>query len=192
MQEIVIASANKKKLAELKELLPEFSILTLEDVGFNQIIEEPFFTFHENAYAKAKAIHDVIGKMVLADDSGICVNALNGAPGVLSARYSGEAATDKSNLDFLLYNMKSSSDRSAYYIAVVCLVLEDGSVQYFEGKCFGTLLTEPQGENGFGYDPIFVPDGFANSFGVLDVEVKKRISHRSKAMMELKTYLSRK
>lgn len=185
--ELVLASANKKKIAELKALLPEVTLLSLTDIGFTEVIEEPYFTFRENAAAKARAIYEFCGKNVLADDSGICVAALNNEPGVFSARYAGANATDEENLQLLLRNLEQHSDRRAFYKAVLCLVL-DGEYHYFEGSCHGKIATMPAGSKGFGYDPAFIPDGYTETFGQLDESIKYRISHRSEAMAALKTF----
>lgn len=187
--EIVLASANKKKIAELKGLLQDFEVWSIADIGFSATIEEPFFTFRENALIKAKTIYDYCGKDVLADDSGISVAALNEAPGVLSARYAGADASDQGNLEKMLFEMRGQTDRRAWYTAVLCLIFK-GEIHYFEGKCTGTIIQEPRGENGFGYDPIFVPDGYNQTFAELDPEIKKNISHRAKAMSQLLTFMN--
>lgn len=189
MKEIVLASANKKKIAELKDLLKDASVLSLNDIGFHQEIEEPFFTFNENAFQKANTIHQFCSKNVLADDSGICIQALNDAPGVLSARFAGHGATDQDNLDKVLFELKDKTDRRAYYKAVLCLIWND-AVHYFEGECHGILIDTPIGTNGFGYDPIFVPDGYTETFAQLDPSIKQQISHRAKAMQQLLHFIN--
>jgi XTP/dITP diphosphohydrolase len=190
MNEIVLASANKKKIAELHELLEGFTVLSLKDIGFEQEIEEPFFTFHENAFQKANTIHQFCGQNVLADDSGICVSALNDRPGVLSARYAGEGANDQSNLEKILQELQGQSNRRAYYKAVLCLIWK-GEAYYFEGECHGTLIENPIGDNGFGYDPIFVPDGYSETFAQLPATVKQQISHRAQAMQQLVAFVKK-
>lgn len=189
MKEIVLASANKKKITELKDLLKDISVLSLNDIGFHQEIEEPFFTFNENAFQKANTIHQFCGKNVLADDSGICIQALNDAPGVLSARFAGHGATDQDNLDKVLFELKDKTDRRAYYKAVLCLIW-NGAVHYFEGECHGILIDTPIGTNGFGYDPIFVPDGYTETFAQLSPSIKQQISHRAKAMKQLLHFIN--
>lgn len=184
----MLASRNKKKIAELRELLPGAEILSLDDIGFHEEIEEPFFTFRENAWQKAQTVHAFCGLDVLADDSGISVPALGNAPGVLSARYAGDNAGDEANLNLLLHNMETHSDRRAFYTAMLCLI-HQGVAHYFEGTCHGTLLYAPRGSGGFGYDPIFVPEGYEQTFGELDPAVKRRISHRAKAMQDLRAFL---
>lgn len=190
MKEIVLASANKKKISELNEMLSGFKVLSLRDIGFEQEIEEPFFTFNENAFQKANTIYQFCGKNVLADDSGICVSALDNRPGVLSARYAGDEANDQSNLQKLLQELEGQTNRKAFYKAVLCLIYK-GEAHYFEGECHGTLIEKPIGENGFGYDPIFVPDGYTETFAQLPTTVKQQISHRAKAMQLLVNFVTK-
>lgn len=187
--EIVLASANAKKAAELAALLPQCTILSLKDIGFSTNIEEPYFTFKENAFQKANTIFQYSNKNVLADDSGLCVEALNGAPGVLSARYATPNAVDTSNNLKLLEALKGQQNRKAYYVAVLCFIL-NGESYFFEGYCHGHIAHEPQGEGGFGYDPIFIPNGYTHTFGQLDSSIKKQISHRAQAMQQLQSFLN--
>jgi XTP/dITP diphosphohydrolase len=189
MKELVLASANKKKIEELNGLLKGFTVKSLREIGFDGEIEEPFYTFKENAFQKANTIYQFCGKNVLADDSGICVEALNNAPGVLSARFAGEHATDQSNLEKLIFEMKEQENRKAFYKAVLCLIW-NGEIHYFEGECHGTLIHTPVGTNGFGYDPIFVPNGYAETFAQLPVAIKQQMSHRSIAMQQLVSFIS--
>lgn len=189
MKELVLASGNKKKINELKDLLEGFSVLSLNDIGFDQEIAEPYLTFKENALQKASTVFQFCNKNVLADDSGISVLTLNNQPGVFSARYAGEAATDQQNLDKLLHEMQGKENRKAFYTAVLCLIW-DGVPHYFEGTCHGTLIDEPRGSNGFGYDPIFIPNGYSETFAELPVEVKKSISHRAQAMNQLSAFIT--
>ncbi|MES2479111.1 MAG: RdgB/HAM1 family non-canonical purine NTP pyrophosphatase [Bacteroidota bacterium] len=189
MKEIVLASANKKKIAELNNLLGDFSVLSLSDIGFDREIEEPFLTFNENAFQKANTIYSFCGKNVLADDSGLCVEALDNKPGVFSARYAGNGADDQANLEQVLNELKGKTNRKAFYKAVLCLIW-NGTAHYFEGECHGTLIETPIGTNGFGYDPVFVPDGYNETFAQLAPEVKQQISHRAKAMKQLHHYLA--
>lgn len=169
-------------------MIQDIYLLSLKDIGFNEDIPEPYDTFEENAAAKARTISTFCGKNTFADDSGICVNALGGAPGVFSARYAGEGATDGANLQKLLIEMDGKTDRSAYYKAVICLVW-NGETHYFDGVCNGRILEAPQGDGGFGYDPIFVPDGYAQSFGQLPADIKHSISHRGKAVRKMVAFL---
>ncbi len=189
MQELVIASNNKGKIKEIKEMVTGIQLLSLRDIDFTAEIEEPYDTFKENAHIKANTIHQLSGKNVFADDSGICVNALNGAPGVHSARYGGEPRTDGANNSKLLEELEGKNDRSAYYKAVICLIWY-GEVHYFEGTCEGTILEAPSGEGGFGYDPLFVPDGYDKSFAEFASEEKNAISHRGKAVRAMVAFLN--
>ncbi len=188
MTQLIIATGNKGKIKEIKEILSDIEILSLADIGFDKDISEPYHTFEENAYVKADTIHKHTQKNVFADDSGICVDALDGAPGVLSARYSGQNATDTTNLDLLLNNMHGIENRHAHYAAVICLIW-NGEAHYFKGTCKGTILTKPKGNGGFGYDPIFVPDGYEETFAELPAEIKNSISHRGKAIREMAEFL---
>ncbi len=168
-------------------MITNVELLSLSDVGFTQEIPEPFQTFEENALIKAETIHKYTGLNVLADDSGICVSYLEGKPGVDSAHYSG-SRDDEANLQLVLSNMKDAEDRSAYYKAVICLIW-DGEMNYFEGKCDGTILREKHGTGGFGYDPIFAPEGYQQTFAELPPEVKNSISHRGKAVRKMVDFI---
>ena len=165
-------------------------LLSLKDIGFMEEIAEPFHTFEENALAKASAVHRRCGKNVFADDSGLCVNALDGAPGVDSAHYCG-MRDDEQNLQKVLTELKSAADRSAFYKAVICLIWND-EVYYFEGICEGDIMDEKRGAGGFGYDPIFVPKGYNQTFGELPLSIKNLISHRGKAVKKMVDFLKGK
>lgn len=188
MQELVIASNNKGKIHEIKAMISDVQLLSLSDIQFTAEIPEPFDTFEQNAHQKASTIHRFSGKNVFADDSGICVNALNGGPGVYSARYAGEGATDSANLQKLLDELNGKADRSAYYQAIICLIW-NGEAHYFEGKCKGTIMDTPRGEGGFGYDPVFVPEGYTQTFAELPLDIKNRLSHRGKAIRQMADFI---
>ena len=188
MYQLVIASNNAGKIREIRPLVQQVDLLSLADIGFTADIPEPFHSFEENALAKASAIHQFSGKNVFADDSGICVNALNGAPGVDSAHYSGER-DDEKNLQKVLAGLKGAEDRSAFYKAVICLIWND-EVYYFESVCEGTIIEEKRGEAGFGYDPIFIPNGYDQTFAELPLTVKNQISHRGKAVKKMVDFLN--
>ena len=188
--ELVIASNNKGKIREIKEMLQQLQLLSLYDIGFTDDTPEPWHTFEENAHAKALAVFTYCGKSVFADDSGICVPHLGGAPGVDSAHYCG-TRDDEANLQHLLHNMAGVTDRTAYYKAVLCLIW-NGEVHYFDGVCDGTLLAEKRGTGGFGYDPIFVPAGYEHTFAELSPEVKNAISHRGKAVRKMVAFINGK
>lgn len=192
MKSLVAATNNKGKLKEIRQLLPwNMSLQSLQDIGFSEDIPEPYDTFEENAATKARTVHEFCGQNTIADDSGICVEALQGAPGVYSARYAGEGATDAQNLQRLIEDMKGQPDRRAYYKAVICLIWE-GEIQYFEGTCHGTLAEAPTGKKGFGYDPIFIPDGYTQTFGELSAEVKNKLSHRGEAIRKMMVFIESK
>lgn len=183
MQQLVIASNNKGKINEIRQIIDGIELLSLNDIGFTADIPEPFHSFEENAHSKASAIHKFCNKNVFADDSGICANALNGEPGVDSAHYSGER-DDEKNLYKLLANLTGKNDRTGYYKAVICLIW-DGQTYFFEGICSGTIIEMSIGDGGFGYDPIFIPDGYGQTFAQLAPEIKNSISHRGIAVRKM-------
>jgi XTP/dITP diphosphohydrolase len=187
MNELVIASNNQGKIREIRAMVSDISLLSLMDIGFMDDILEPFNTFEENAMAKARAIYSFCHKNVFADDSGLCVHALGNSPGVDSAHYSGER-DDEKNLQKVLDRLKDKPDRSAHYRAIICLVW-DGTSHYFEGVCEGTIIKEKRGDKGFGYDPIFIPDGYDQTFAELPLDVKNTISHRGKAISKMVVFL---
>jgi XTP/dITP diphosphohydrolase len=180
--ELVLASANKGKVIEIQRMLPaSITVQSLIDVGILESIPEPFDTFKENAYAKAHYVQQKTGKNCFAEDSGLIVPALNGAPGVYSARYAGAQASDEDNNLKLIEALMNIEDRTAYYQSTLCLIWE-GHTYYFEGKCMGYLQTNPEGSGGFGYDPLFIPDGYSITMAMIPLEEKNKISHRGKAM----------
>jgi len=184
--QIVLATSNKGKVREIKALCTAFDV-----VAFSELIEpfeiiEDAPTFKGNALLKAKAVYDALDDedaIVLSDDSGISVDVLDGAPGIFSARYAGAEATDKDNLYKLMDEVKSKGFESspAHYTAAIAIVTKEGE-QVVHGWMHGDVITTPRGENGFGYDPCFIPEGFEKTLGALDDEVKKGLSHRSKAL----------
>jgi XTP/dITP diphosphohydrolase len=190
MQQLIIASNNKGKIREIKALVADIELLSLADINFTEDIAEPYHTFEENALAKASAIYRFCGKNVFADDSGLCINALHGLPGVDSAHYSG-SRNDEGNIQKVLLELKEAEDRNAFYKAVICLMW-NGEVYYFEGICEGVIIEEKRGEGGFGYDPVFIPSGYEHTFAELPLDVKNRISHRGKAVMKMVEWLKDK
>jgi XTP/dITP diphosphohydrolase len=183
---IVMASRNEHKLRELGRVLAPHTLEPLPD-GVT-LPPEDGDTFTENALIKARAAAAATACLALADDSGIVVAALDGAPGVRSARYAGEGATDEQNLDKLLSEMRGRADRRAAYECVLALVVPDGSERVFEGRCEGVLAQEPRGSGGFGYDPAFVPldlSGDVRTMGELSPPEKDAISHRGRAARKL-------
>lgn len=191
-KELVIASNNAGKIREIRDILLGFHLLSLKDIGFDREIPEPHETFEENALEKAKVIHQFCQKDVLSDDSGICVAALSGQPGVHSAYFGGLPRSDEKNNATLLDRLsgvRSLEERSAFYKAVICLIWE-GETYFFQGICEGYIAKEPRGDRGFGYDPLFVPKGYDQTFGELDADVKNRLSHRGKAVLEMAAFLN--
>ena len=187
---IILASKNNGKIKEFKEILSKFNIevISLLDLDFNEEIVEDGTTFESNALIKAKTIYDLYHLPVISDDSGLCVDALNGAPGVYSARYGGvETDLDRTNL--VLKHMEGVSNRNAYFHCSIILYLSEGNYKHFEGRVYGDLDYKVKGENGFGYDVIFIPKGYSDTFGIIDSEIKNQISHRANALKSLIEYL---
>lgn len=193
IRNLIFATNNKKKVEEVQVFLPsDVKITTLSEEGIFEDIPEPYETFKENALAKAMYVFNKTGKSCFAEDSGLVVPSLNGAPGVYSARYAGMHGDDEANNLKLLQALNGIEDRYAYYIAVIALVINENEVHFFEGNCEGSIGYGINGSNGFGYDPLFIPTGYSDSFGVLPVSVKITHSHRSKAIRELYLYLQEK
>ncbi len=190
MKKLIVASSNKGKIREIQEILgSEYNVVGCNDAGFTGDIEETGKTFYENALIKAMTVAKKLGVPVISDDSGLCVNALSGEPGLFSARYSPEG-TDKSNRELLLSNMKNITDRSAEFVCtMVYYDPADGKTFTATGKTDGEILYAPQGENGFGYDPIFFSKDLNKSLGLATEEEKNSVSHRSRALKKLKGFL---
>ncbi len=183
---LIVASSNAHKLQEIAEILTDFELVPMRTL-YDGDIEETGTTFKENAYIKAKFIAGKFNLPALADDSGLCVDALNGAPGVYSARYSGGG--DRDNRALLLKNLENAKDRTARFKSAVCLCFPDGKTVFGEGACKGRILFEEIGDNGFGYDCIFYSNDLKKSFGIASAEEKNRVSHRSRALKDLKNKL---
>jgi XTP/dITP diphosphohydrolase len=181
-----LATSNKGKVREIKELCREYEVVPYTELIDEFEIVEDADTFKENALIKARAVYDVLGDenvIVMADDSGISVDVLDGAPGIYSARYGGEGASDKDNLNKLMQDIKAKGVESspAHYTAAIAIVTKDVE-KTVHGWMYGTALTEAHGEGGFGYDPMFIPLEYDKTLGELDESVKKELSHRSKAL----------
>ena len=188
MQKLVIASSNPGKLREIRHLLEPLGIEVLPQAAFNVTeAEEPYCTFVENALAKARHASKWSGLPALADDSGICVNALNGGPGVYSARYAGEPKSDERNNQKLVEVLRNHPDRKAHYYCVITLVrhADDPQPIIADGAWHGEIILEPRGTGGFGYDPYFFLPGPGKTAAELSMEQKNRISHRGKALARL-------
>ncbi len=190
---LVIATGNSGKTAEIEALLKNFpvKIKNLKDFGPIPHIEEDGDSFDDNAYKKASFASRVLGLPALADDSGLLVEALSGAPGVLSARYVGENATDEERCAKLLFEMKGKSNRKAAFECVISIAVPAGNALTYVGRCEGLIAEKPSGTNGFGYDPIFYYPSLNKTFAEMSMEEKSSVSHRGKALAELKSEFSK-
>ena len=184
---IVVASGNAHKIDEIAHILTDFEIVSMREMGFDGEIVEDGSTFKENALIKAKFIAGRFNLPALADDSGLCVDALGGAPSIYSARYSGGG--DRENRKLLLKNLEGVKDRTARFKSAVCLYYPDGKTVFGEGECVGRILFEDTGTGGFGYDPIFFSDDLQKSFGLASADEKNSVSHRFRALCDLKNKL---
>lgn len=184
MKQILIATKNKHKVEEFSEMLEPlgYEVKSLYDIEQIFDIEETGTTFEENAYIKAKAIYDVLHIEVISDDSGLCINHLDGAPGVYSARYLGEDTDYEYKNNYIINELKDAKDRGAQYVCSICHFKSDGTHEIFTGKCEGEIAKQPLGSNGFGYDPIFYYPPFKTTLANVSDEEKNSISHRGKAL----------
>jgi XTP/dITP diphosphohydrolase len=188
--EIVFATSNKNKAEEIQRLLPDsIKVKTLEDIGFEGEIPETSTSLQGNALQKARYMFENYSLNCFADDTGLEVHSLNGEPGVYSARYAGPQKSPDDNMDLVLEKLNGQLDRSARFRTVISLII-DGEELQFEGIVEGEIATTKSGMNGFGYDPIFCPSGFDQSFSEMSIEQKNEISHRGKAVRKLSEYLS--
>lgn len=183
---LVVASGNAHKLREIAEIFNDYQVLSQKQAGFDVDVEETGKTFMENALIKARAASQALQQPVVADDSGLCVDALGGAPGVYSARYSGGHGNDKANRELLLKNMQNENNRRAYFVCAMALVFPDGKEVTVEGRTYGNILHEETGEGGFGYDSLFLSDDLNKSFGLATAEEKNGVSHRFRALQALR------
>ena len=186
-QIIVLATTNKGKTREFQKLLKDFpiTIKNLADFGPIPEVIEDGETFDDNAYKKASFTARVLGYPAIADDSGICVEALDGAPGVYSARYAGENATDADNVKKMLENLKNHDNRNAAFKCVISIAVPTGAALTYEGDCKGVITDEPIGDNGFGYDPLFFYPQLNKTFAQLTIEEKGEVSHRGRAIKQI-------
>lgn len=194
IKEVVLATGNQGKVREFSKLLKGVfeNVISLKDLDSPPEVIEDGVTFSDNALKKAREIAEYSGKLSLADDSGLEVDALNGEPGIYSARYSGPGATDKTNIEKLLNELGDNTKRKARFVCVLALVDPNGEEIVVEGFCEGEIITKPRGESGFGYDPIFYLPQFEKTMAEIDPELKNQISHRSEALSKLKLELQRK
>lgn len=187
---LIFATNNQHKVDEIRSVLPgEFEIITLKEAGINIDIPEPHNTLEANASEKSKTIFNMTGISCFSEDTGLEVLALNGEPGVKSARYAGEDCSANANIEKLLINLADKQDRSARFRTVISLLI-DGKENLFEGICEGKIIDDKLGEQGFGYDPVFIPAGSSSTFGEMNMNEKSKYSHRAKATEKLVAFLS--
>ena len=188
---IILATKNKGKVADFEKLTENMGIKVIsfldENISFPDVVEDGD-TFEENSVKKALDLAKYTGMITVSDDSGLCVEALNGAPGIYSARYSGENATDSTNIDKLLYEMKNipQGERQAKFVSVVSIAKPDGTVESFRGEVEGEIIFERRGTNGFGYNPVFFSQELKKTFGEATMEERVTVSHRARAFRKLK------
>ncbi|MCR3956397.1 MAG: RdgB/HAM1 family non-canonical purine NTP pyrophosphatase [Gudongella sp.] len=191
MRKLILSTDNKNKAKELREILKDLplEILTKKEAGVEDLqVVEDGDTLEYNSLKKARELAELVDHMVMADDSGLFVDALDGEPGVYSSRYGGEDGNDGLNNQTLLRNLKGR-ERTAAFRTVIALITEDGKEYTVKGECRGKILEEPKGDNGFGYDPLFVPEGYSETFAQLPADIKNSISHRRRAIDALREKL---
>ena len=189
MTELIFATNNRHKVEEMQFAIgKQVKIISLKDAGIYKEIPDPHDTLEDNAREKSRVIHDLTGKNCFSEDTGLEVEALNGQPGVKSARYAGEEGSAENNISKLLYELKDKPVKKARFRTIISLIL-DNKEFLFEGICNGSVVPEKRGSLGFGYDPVFVPDGSDKTFAEMDAEEKNRFSHRQKAAAQLVLFL---
>ena len=192
MKKLLVASNNAHKLSEIRQILSDrFEVVSLKEAGVSVDPEETGSTFEDNALIKAKAVYEVSGMYALSDDSGLCVNCLGGAPGVYSARYAGEKASDADNNKLLLENMRNAEDRSAKFVCSVVLYFGDNNFISGYGETNGIILEKQKGSNGFGYDPLFLSDEIGKTFAEATADEKNAVSHRRRALEDIVSKLEK-
>ena len=191
MTTLIFATNNQHKVNEIRTVLNNgIHIITLKEAGINIDIPEPYDTLEENAVTKATTIHQLTQQNCFSEDTGLEVDALNGEPGVKSARYASDEKNFQKNIDKLLFNLSGKTNRDARFRTVICLIWNEQ--QYlFEGICEGKIIKQPKGDEGFGYDPVFIPDGSDKTFAEMTMEEKNIFSHRKKAMEKLIAFLTK-
>lgn len=192
MKELIFASHNENKTKEIRALLRSHEIQSLADLNYHEEIAETGVTLAENAELKARTIFDIWAKPVFADDTGLIVPALNGEPGVYSARYAGEPANAEANMDKLLANLQGIENREAYFETLICYINAEGEAQFFSGRVDGLIAKSKKGDKGFGYDPIFLPEGEEISFAQMPAWQKNEMSHRARALASFIRHLQAK
>ena len=194
MLTVIAATQNKHKLTELRSIMEKFGmeVISQAEAGLGDIdVVEDGDTFEANSFKKANEIMKLSGKIAVADDSGLAVDYLNGAPGVYSATYAGEHKSDLDNNNKLLEELSGVENRRASFVSVVTMVYPDGKVLAARGECPGKIIHAPRGDGGFGYDPLFMPDGFEKTFAEITAEEKNTVSHRAKALEKLEEMLNK-
>lgn len=187
---IIFATNNRHKVDEIRSVVPGYlDIVSLKDAGIDIDIPEPHDNLRDNAAEKARTIYQLTGNNCFSEDTGLEVPALNNEPGVHSARYAGEEKSFSKNIDKLIFRLKDKNDRKARFRTVFCLIL-DGKEYFFEGICEGHIITQPAGQQGFGYDPVFIPDGAVKTFAEMNMDEKNKYSHRRKAADMLVAFLN--
>ena len=189
MTQLILATHNDHKAKEFRDILPQYSVQTLADLGHDDEIKETATSLEGNSFIKAETVFKRYGHVVISDDSGLEVDALNGAPGVYSARYAGDPRNDQRNTEKLLDELQGASNRKAQFRTVITLMNAENSFQ-FEGIVKGTIAKSPRGEAGFGYDPVFIPEGVQQTFAELAANEKNKISHRANAIEKLLHFLN--
>jgi XTP/dITP diphosphohydrolase len=196
MKEILIASNNKDKLSEIRKIFDneDLRILSLKDIGIEIEVIEDQETLEGNALKKAKEIFEISKIPTISDDTGLFVKVLNGEPGVYSSRYAGENVSYDDNCQKLIKNMKGipETKREAYFKTIICFYFEKDKHDLFEGICNGKIINQKRGAEGFGYDPLFIPDGYKKTFAEMNEDEKNKISHRGRALMKLKEFMDTK
>jgi len=188
---LLFASHNLYKVKELKAILPEhFTVLSLHDLDFHEDIIEDANTFEGNAQIKTNVLYEKYGISCIGEDSGLCVDALDGAPGIYSARYAGMEKDDVANNNKLLDAMINEDNRSAHYVSVISFKIDDSQSLLFRGQVHGQITRQPKGVGGFGYDPLFIPDGFHQTFAELDDKIKNSISHRKHSTTQFLEFIT--
>lgn len=188
---LLFATYNPNKVEEMRTILgARFPVLSLSEAGISQELKEPFDTLEENARAKCATVFSLTGKPCFSEDTGLFTEALGGRPGVHSARYASEKANAQENMEKLLHELSESTNRNAEFRTIICLII--GSREhFFEGICKGSIIHEPRGSKGFGYDPVFVPEGSEQTFAEMTGEEKSVFSHRKKALAKLIAFLDK-
>jgi XTP/dITP diphosphohydrolase len=191
MNQLIFATNNPNKVSEVKAILEgKFMVISLKEAAIEIDIPEPYDTIEENAREKARVVYQLTNQNCFSEDTGLEAEALNGAPGVKSARYAGERRSFENNIDKLLRKLENKNSRKAQFRTVICLIL-NGKEKIFEGICKGIIIAERRGASGFGYDPVFIPDGSAKTFAEMTMEEKNIFSHRKKAIEKLITFLKK-